>query len=315
LKNTLAQYKIGFLKKGDDTGIIIYTDDHRFIARASLIPRADNLFEVSEPIARSGFETLLYQSLARYATSCGAGIMSARDGVVRESDYNQWAKLSEGAPSYMKTGLPGVLSENTGGIYGDALVFSYKLPLSQLFRDTLVDMSVCADKVVLANMWEKSGSYFDSSYDANGSEWLDVDHPLPVQYQKREYPFRTIAHVDSIMADKLISGGALWDLESGDVKNVKKPIRCSIDIDGDLVMSDGHYRYIEALVMDRDHVEILIEKNEYLNGFNPEVVRLDKNDVFGGLNSLRYQFEIDEIKQEHRKRIVRKKDYSSPELC
>jgi hypothetical protein len=300
------EYKIGVLKENGVTGILIHSQRYGFIARASLAHNDNHLYEVMGPVARKGFGTLLYQSLAKYASTVSGHIVSARDGDTRERAYGQWSKLHKTVGSRYLTAVPDELNENVLDSFGsDAapLMLGYSLPASQSYIESLVDMNTSVDRDRLMSLWDNTSDYFTYSYDEDSTHWIDIDEPLDDKDKRALYPLRAIIPVTALPVSWDLAETSLADVEAGEISRTKGPLSCVVDIDGDMVMVNGHHRYIEDLLLGKDHIEVIIEHNEYLDGFIADVDRPDKSHLCDGLASLRGEDELLVIKKAYHRQV------------
>ncbi len=309
----MNKYKIGVLKENGVTGILIHSQCYGFVARASLAHKDNHLYEVMGPVARKGFGTLLYQSLAKYANTVGGHIMSARDGDTRERAYGQWSKLHKTVGSRYLKALPDDLNENVIDSFGvDAapLMLGYSLPASQSYIENLVDMNTSEDRDRLMSLWDNTSDYFSYSYDEDSTHWIDIDEPLDDKDKRVFYPLKAIIPVAALSVCRGLAEASLSDVEAGEISRTKGPLSCVVDVDGDMVMMNGHHRYVESLLLGKDHIEVIIEHNEYLDGFTADVDRPDKGNLFDGLESLRSADELLLIKNAYRRQVSQEAERS-----
>lgn len=282
---TPNNFKIAIRHVDGMTLFLITTSDHKFIARACMRDMQNNDgFDVMLAVARPTFGTLLYQSMAKYASILGKGIASSRDGCTEHASINIWKTFNKTISPNNKTKLPNTLNEHVindlSPSESEAFTYSYSIPASDAFISSLVflgDNNNTNEAAAMREVMSASRSYFTTSYYAKGSAWinesLSLESDETTTLTTRKYP------VGNILIDKGTFLSTLRDIRDGHVSRSPGPIECVIDIDGDLVFFDGHHRYIESILKGDTHVSICVVHSEYTHGFISDVERPNKADL------------------------------------
>ena len=279
-------FLIGVKKEEHYTDMLILTNDKKFIGRSVMKHHEDtNVIEVISAVARPTFGTLLYQSMAKYAFNQEKGIASSRDASTRGAALEIWTNfyktinpnLVKNIPEYLNREVKEDLLEHEYKPY----IHAYSLPTSSAFNNSLIDIKKhpeSEDARALEKGFDESDEHFITSYDLDGSKWIDEEDPLPIDFTSK-YPQQVELNISDILIDHDIFDAVKKDIENGKLSRTDAPIQCVIDIDGDIVFIDGHHRFVEAIIAGESEIEAVIEHNEYLHGFMEDVDRPNKNNL------------------------------------
>lgn len=279
-----SNFKIGVKHSGDITTMLITTCDNKFVGRACMKDMIDHCgLEVLATVSSPEFSTFLYQSMAKYAYTKGKSIASRRDGATHYPATNIWNSLYQTLSINNKIKIPEQLNRNVimmNPEYENAFTHSYFIPTSEAFISSLIDLNehpARDNEAEMIKQLQLTEHYFDMSSRNNGSEWTEEQAPFE---SKVATTMTTEKHVvGDILIDKGTFLSVLDDIKNGLVSRSSGPIECVIDIDGDLVFFDGHYRYVEAILKGRTYVLINTIHSEYVNGFIPDVERPNKKEL------------------------------------
>lgn len=169
---------IGILKNDNLVEIIIYTANNDFLSSAKMIHYPeDNLFEISGPVARSGFGKELYLVMAMYAHENNAHIMSARDGATRSAAIKHWESFYEESDS--KVIIPDFYNETilADDSEEDALPFThaYQIKPNSDYKNNIINLLESKNGMSLL---EETRDFFGDSYGLDSNKWINDDFPL-----------------------------------------------------------------------------------------------------------------------------------------
>lgn len=278
--------KTGAIKIENLITLIITTSDDQFIGRVEM-RELDNteVLEVFSATARPTFGNLLYQSAAKYAFNEKKSITSSRDGATRGAALSIWERFYKTFNPLNIQVLPEHLNiEVMDGLEEDEykpFIHSYFMPSSKAFNVTFVDLNkdnTSESAQGLLKALEESKEHFYTSYELDGNKWIDEDFPLAEIYTTT-YPLKISLPINNILIDYDTFKAVERDIAQGQGSRTDGPIQCVVDIDGDIVFIDGHHRYIEAINNGKTEIEVVIEHNEYIQGFTHDVDRPNKNKI------------------------------------
>lgn len=277
-------YKILTKKNMSHHEMLILTEKNEFIARGSMSEyQRHNLLEVVSSVARPGFGTFLYQSMAKYAAHANAHIMSSRDGNTRSAALDKWDDFFERINKLHRKKIPDYLNE---GVLEDveefevrSMIEAYRMPTSALFIGSLIEIDKLpsSEQSDYIERFDATEDYFSISYELDGSKWIDED--VPLEDEILSYPLKTKIKVKDIVIDNEMFNEVSNNILEGRGTRSSGPIDCVIDIDGDIVMMDGHHRLVNAILNEIEEISVIIHENEYLYGFCEDVDRPNKQDI------------------------------------
>lgn len=271
---TIPRYRYGFMGGDDPTSLnklVVFSENQDFLGYI-VFTNINNLIEVTQAVARPGFGRLLYQGLAQFAYLNGAYIMSARDGDTRGGALSIWESFYNTISDEHKFKLPDFLNEEVQEDLTEEeaapFCYAYRMPASQDFKGSLVDIKRAADPAIWQDMFALGNDIWSVSYERDDNTWINDDFPLNQETKtKASYPLTGRLDMTLLHLESAILNGVIAEVKSGTKSHSKgQPIACMIDTFGYCLLIDGWHRIAEALLAGKSTILATIIGDERIHG-------------------------------------------------
>lgn len=277
------QYLTVFLIDEGHHQISIFTEKMTQLGHATLTEYDEGFLEVNTAVARPGMGTLLYQQLAKYAGANKKHIMPDRSGDTREAAMVKWREFYSSLHESLSPRLPDELNENIIEMLGEDepyLLHGYCMPADTRFMSGLKHISEVDNPGEVLRMIGEAKDWFSDAYGQDSNKFIDEFYPYPIDDPRTEFPKVITLPVGAVSIDKDEMLSLLNDSLLGQYSQSTGNITAIIDLQGDIIIDEGHHRFFEQILLHKKDVQVTLISDERLHGRQYDLIRPDKSKLF-----------------------------------
>lgn len=306
----IPQYTTAYIESDGTYHFCICTEKMTLLAYAQLHEIGDNLLEVSSPVARSGMGTLLYQNLAKFAGFHNHHIVSDRTGDTRSAAMAKWEILYQSlAESHIRP-LPEQYNEDIVEQLGNEddcvqpILHGYRMPADPAFLAGLKYIDELEHPDTLLELISLGKEWYSDAYEMDSNRFINEKYPYPSDDKPMSLPDKPTISINDITICKGSLEVLLQDMENQAYSQTTGDISTIIDINGHLIIDEGHHRFIERIFMHQPHFRVSLLADERRGGREYDLNRPDTNNIiklntqlpFGGLEQITDITRLEKIK-------------------